>query len=674
MISALALAAFSIGAAFRVFDRLHDWLGRRSPSTANDVFAVLVILTAVFAVFSVRTLLRAEREGARREEAENRYRTMVERVPAVAYTWDSADTVGEAPLLYVSPQIERLLGYSADDWMNDPKLWERRVHPDDREPILQAWADAAERGEPFVSEYRLRTVDGRWLWVRDEAVPISTGSRGRPVYQGVLIDITEQKRSEQRYRQLVEELPVVTYLADAPNAAGHHPLPYMAAGVEALTGRAAEAWMQRPETWRELIHPDDLERVLAEDSRTDRTGDRFEIEYRFVRDDGRIVWVHDSAVMVERDSEWPVWQGILEDITARREADEELLSAQDRYRSLVERLPATVYIDAVDEVSTALYVSPQYEVLTGYTADERIADPELWVKMLHPDDRERALAESARTNRTGDNFDMDYRIVTKSGSVVWIHDQAYLVPGQNGEVCWQGVLTDMTERKLSEAAVSRRDLILEAVGYAAERFLGATSWTDAIGEVLAHLGTVGGASRTAVYRHETDDRGGAGSRADRSRSGTSGSRDGRRRSRTARSSTRSRRTFRPPSARPSHAPTSARSSRSRSTSPAIGGGTSSATRRERSVFGSRRRSTRCGSLRTRSAPRSVARRQHASCPTPSSDTARSSSRSRLSRTWTSAAISTSTRYGRPSISARRWRRSSATPRRNGRPTPGSGRA
>ena len=139
---------------------------------------------------------------------------MVERVPAVAYTWDSSDTVGVDPISYISPQIERLLGFTAEEWAQDPSMWEQRAHPLDREPVLQAWADAATRGVTFASEYRLRAADGRWVWIRDEAVPISKGPRGRPIYQGVMVDVTEQKRSEQRLRQLVEELPVVTYLSD----------------------------------------------------------------------------------------------------------------------------------------------------------------------------------------------------------------------------------------------------------------------------------------------------------------------------------------------------------------------------------------------------------------------------------------------------------------------------
>jgi PAS domain S-box-containing protein len=443
----------------------------------------------------------------RTQDAENRYRMIVERVPTVAYTWDSADAPGEAPAPYVSPQIERLLGFSAEVWSADPALWEARVHPDDRSPVLEAWERASEREVTFTAEYRLRAADGRWVWIRDEAVPVATGSRGRPIYQGVMIDITEQKRAEERYRQLVEELPVVTYLANGLDPLDHHRLPYMAPGIEQLSGRPASEWMSRPETWWEMVHPDDRERVLAEDRRTERTGDRFEIEYRFVRDDGTVVWVRDSAVLVERHGEWPVWQGFIEDITARRDAEARHREAERRYRHLVERLPAAVYLDEVDDVSTAAYISPQYERLTGYSPEERLADPELWVRMLHPDDRDAVLTESSRTNATGDPFDVEYRIVTKDGRVVWMHDQASLVEDEDGHPCWQGVLTDITERKLAQEALLRRDKILEASGFAAERFLKAPAWTDCVDEVLERAGEAGQASRAYVFRNGTRDDG-----------------------------------------------------------------------------------------------------------------------------------------------------------------------
>ena len=189
------------------------------------------------------------------------------------------------------------------------------------------------------------------------------------------------------------------------------------------------------------------------------------------------------------------------------ESEKRLRMAQDRYRHLVERLPTAVYIDAIDAVASAIYISPQYERLTGYSPQERLADPELWVRMLHPDDRDRVLAESDRTNATGDPFDVEYRLKARDGRTVWVHDLAFQVEGQDGRPCWQGVLTDITQRKLTEAALSRRDSILEAMGDAAERFLGVTSWTDAIPDVLARLGRAGDASRAALYRRVDDDEG-----------------------------------------------------------------------------------------------------------------------------------------------------------------------
>jgi PAS domain S-box-containing protein len=632
----VALVAFSIGVAFNVFARLHDWFEQLSPVIADNILAVLVILAAAFAVVSVRGLQQAEREGELREEterrfralveqvpaitytwnpstsggevgttyispqverllgftpqdwlssptfwnehihsddraqvveasaradrdgtsfneeyrviakdgrivwirdeswpvstdangrpermqgvmyditkqkeaeertqdAENRYRMIVERVPAVAYVWDSADAPGEAPAPYISPQIHRLLGFTAQEWLEDPSMWEARVHPDDRRATRQAWDDAATREETFTAEYRLRTADGLWVWIRDEAVPVAMGSRGRPIYQGVMFDITEQKRAQERYRQLVEELPVVTYLANEQDPDGNHRLPYVAPKIEQLTGVAASEWMARPETWLELVHPEDRDRVMEENSRTERTGERFEIEYRFVRPNGSTVWVRDTAVLVERDGAWPVWQGVIEDVTARHQAEARQRAAENRYRHLVERIPAAVYIDEVDEMATAVYISPQYERLTGYSPEERLAEPSLWVQMLHPDDREVVLAESERTNASGDPFDFEYRLITKDGRTIWVHDHASLVEDQDGRPSWQGVLIDITERKLAEEALSRRDKILEASGFAAERFLNSPAWTDCIDEVLERAGEAATASRAYVFQNE----------------------------------------------------------------------------------------------------------------------------------------------------------------------------
>ena len=122
--------------------------------------------------------------------AEERYRTLVERVPAISYAWDSSFAQGSVPALYISPQIEQLLGVSAESWLDDPMAWSAHAHPDDEAWVTAAWSAATEAGAPFSAEYRLRTTSGDWLWVRDEANPIGPGSGGGHLYHGVMSTIT----------------------------------------------------------------------------------------------------------------------------------------------------------------------------------------------------------------------------------------------------------------------------------------------------------------------------------------------------------------------------------------------------------------------------------------------------------------------------------------------------
>ncbi len=103
----------------------------------------------------------------------------------------------------------------------------------------------------------------------------------------------------------------------------------------------------------------------------------------------------------------------------------------------------------------------------------------------------------------GDPFDLEYRLITKDGRTIWVHDHASLVEDQGGRPSWQGVLTDITERKRAEEALTRRDRILEASGFAAERFLNAPSWTDCIDDVLERAGEAASASRAYVFRNES---------------------------------------------------------------------------------------------------------------------------------------------------------------------------
>jgi diguanylate cyclase (GGDEF)-like protein/PAS domain S-box-containing protein len=134
---------------------------------------------------------------------------------------------------------------------------------------------------------------------------------------------------------------------------------------------------------------------------------------------------------------------------ATQVALEALQQSELRYQTLVEHLPAIVYIDAIDEVSTGQYISPGINIL-GYSAEEWLADPNSWVQQLHPEDRERALAE-LHAGQTGDRpFASEYRMIARDGRELWIRDEAVVVRRPGEPAFLHGVMVDVTERKRLE--------------------------------------------------------------------------------------------------------------------------------------------------------------------------------------------------------------------------------
>jgi PAS domain S-box-containing protein len=126
--------------------------------------------------------------------AEARYRALVEQIPAVTFM---APLDGSTSELYVSPQIEELLGYSAEEWLEDPLLWYRQMHPDDQAHWSEKFAKTCFTGEKFRADFRFLSRDGRVVWVHGEA-KLVMDDNGTPLFlHGVAFDITEQKRAEE---------------------------------------------------------------------------------------------------------------------------------------------------------------------------------------------------------------------------------------------------------------------------------------------------------------------------------------------------------------------------------------------------------------------------------------------------------------------------------------------
>ncbi|HVH53527.1 MAG TPA: EAL domain-containing protein, partial [Actinomycetota bacterium] len=138
-----------------------------------------------------------------------------------------------------------------------------------------------------------------------------------------------------------------------------------------------------------------------------------------------------------------------------RRATEELSDADTRYRALVEQIPAIVYTDVVDDTMSTTYVSPQIEELLGISPEEYIADPDLWVKQLHPDDKEAALQSYLQGRTSGEPFSFEYRLLARDGRVVWFRDSAVVVNDRAGAPAFvHGVMFDVTDRKKAEEQVA----------------------------------------------------------------------------------------------------------------------------------------------------------------------------------------------------------------------------
>src|SRR5215211_5318591 len=147
---------------------------------------------------SKRTTSRPTDRFSEAIESELRYRSLVEQIEAVTYV---ADWAPDAPLRFVSPQIEGLLGFPAEAWVEDQALWADRLHPDDRERVLEGERRAHDEEGDLDQEYRMIAADGSVVWLWERAAIVRDES-GRPTHtQGVMVDVTDRKSVEARLQE-----------------------------------------------------------------------------------------------------------------------------------------------------------------------------------------------------------------------------------------------------------------------------------------------------------------------------------------------------------------------------------------------------------------------------------------------------------------------------------------
>jgi len=399
---------------------------------------------------------RKEREEAlRRSEAE--IFSVLESITDGFFALDH-----ELRFTYVNPQAEVMLNRSGEDLIGE-RIWE--------DPT-------------FYPKYRRAMAEGKT--VRFEgyypALKVWYDVRAYPSQSGLSVyfqDVTERRDAEERVRFQSRLLDAVGESVIALDLEGR--VLYWNRAAEEMYGWTSEEAMGRRLT--KMVVSEDLQGLAEEIMAEVREGRAWTGQLEVRRRDGTTFAVEgtDTPVFGE-DGGLVCVIGVLRDITERKKAEERLREAEERYRTLVERVPAVTYVQQATAPGAVTYVSPQMKELLGYEPEECTSDQGHWLKVIHPEDLERVLEEDRRVNETGEPFSIEYRQFAKDGRIVWIRDEATLVrDGQGKASYWLGVQTDVTERKILEdrlrhqafhdalTDLPNRQLFMDRLGHALAR-------------------------------------------------------------------------------------------------------------------------------------------------------------------------------------------------------------
>jgi diguanylate cyclase (GGDEF)-like protein/PAS domain S-box-containing protein len=295
------------------------------------------------------------------------------------------------------------------------------------------------------------------------------------------------RRAEAKYRDLVEQLPLIVYI-DEPNASSSNI--YTSPQTTAILGYTPEDWATDPDLFTAILHPDDCERVLAEHAHAHTTGEPLRTDYRLIKRDGTVVWVHDEGTLVRDEDGAPVClQGYMLDITGRKEREAAVRESEARVRAMLEAaLDAVVTIDhagAIVEFNVAA------ERVFGYERADVIGE-QMVDLIVPPSQRQAHLRGLQQYLATGEGPVLGKRIevtaMRADGSEFPIELSIVRVDGLEPPVLTASI-RDIGERKKREEALLHTQAI---VGSSFDAIIGhtpdgtVTSWNAAAERIFGY--------------------------------------------------------------------------------------------------------------------------------------------------------------------------------------------
>ncbi|HRE37495.1 MAG TPA: PAS domain S-box protein [Chitinophagaceae bacterium] len=390
------------------------------------------------------------RDISQRKQAELEIRSSNERFELIAKTTNDAiwEWNLETGHLWGSDAHQKLYGLTTKDPVPDQSEWVKRIHPEERETVLNDLRKAiADPGtNAWITEYRFLSGD-QYLAIYDRSYIVRDGSGKAIRIMGAMMDITERKQAEEeliksrtRFRNLVENISGVYWVNDITR----RQTLYISPSYELIWGRSCEDLYKNPADFINSVHPDDKQ-YLFEEYEAIAQKRKLSIVYRIIRPDKTIRWIAAKVNVVTDENGNDIEYGYGDDITEQKRAEEEMLKSTERF-NIVSKATSDIVWDWFMAENTFWWNDNYYSTI-GVPRSPGIATIDEWFQRLHPEDYERVRKKFLGAIGGDQHFWSDeYRYRKNDGSYLNMYDRGYIIRNSSGiAIRMIGSMIDMTQ-------------------------------------------------------------------------------------------------------------------------------------------------------------------------------------------------------------------------------------
>ncbi len=393
------------------------------------------------------TELRSQNDVLKKSESAEKYRSLVENIREVIYELDSQGVV-----LYISPAIRDMLGYDSAEMVG--KNFIELSHKDDKSN-LEEWFSELRKGQEYPSEYRVINKSGEFRWARTKTRPIMEEGQFKGA-QGILIDVTEQKRAEEklretekRYRDLYDFLPIPVYEMDLETniTSANRAIYETFRGTEEDLKKGVKGW--------QLLSPEEIEKSSKNIERLLKGEPVEGTEYTLMRLDGSVFPAIVISRVIYSDGKPVGLRGAIVDITERKRAENALRASEEWFRKIFEEAHQVGIVIAAPSFVFEK-ANPAFCRMMGYSADELRSMT--FANITHPDHLKQDMENVKKVGRGEIPFyQTEKQYINKSGKVLWGNLIVSSIRDEHGALQYfLSMVIDITKQKRA------MDLLLEA--------------------------------------------------------------------------------------------------------------------------------------------------------------------------------------------------------------------